>query len=255
MFFFLWDTIYALLWGCVCCKMKSQLLLSFWLSFKWSLQSEDSTQILLGISRHCIPYHIFIDLDFSKWYTCVLFLSESEWIAAPIVSQVAVVYTVGDQQTRSGFLFKGSYALHALLQVFELKCVLAVCVHNHTIMIKIHPVFFFLSTKIFTPFSYRADFRCLSVWHRTDGGPSHDCWLTEEFQHRLHWCLTSDPPGVNCHQLFQRRSRCRQEWLLSDRGVLLLDVITNIAVTIYSHHLSRWRRLRLVLKGICPRST
>ncbi len=41
--------------------LRSQLLLSFWLSFKWSLQSEDSTHLLFGISRHCIPYHIFIE--------------------------------------------------------------------------------------------------------------------------------------------------------------------------------------------------
>ncbi len=118
--------------------------------------------------------------------------------------------------------------------------------------VKIHPVFLFVISLNVFPFLKS---RCLSVWHHTDGGPSHDCWLTEEFQHRLHWCLTSDPPWVSCHQLFQRRSRCRQEWLLSDRGVLLLDVLMYIAVTIYSRHLSRWRRLRLVLKGICPRST
>ncbi len=30
-------------------------------------------------------------------------------------------------------------------KLFELKCVLAVCVHIHPIMIKIHPVFFVLS--------------------------------------------------------------------------------------------------------------
>ncbi len=46
-------------------------------------------------------------------------------------------------------------------------------------------------------------------------------WLTGVFQHRLHWCLTSDPSWVSCHQSFHRRSRCRQ-------------VIMNIAVVIYS---------------------
>ncbi len=30
-------------------------------------------------------------------------------------------------------------------KLFELKCVLAVCVHNHHIMKKIHRVFFFLN--------------------------------------------------------------------------------------------------------------
>ncbi len=79
-------------------------------------------------------------------------------------------------------------------------------------------------------------------------------WLTA-FEHRLHWCLTSDPPWVNCHQLFHRPSRCSQDWLLSDWGVLLLDVIMNTVVVIYSRHLSRWRVLPLVLKGKRPRST
>ncbi len=85
------------------------------------------------------------------------------------------------------------------------------CVHNHPIMIKIHPVFFFLSTKIFFPFSNEP----ISLWRHTGGGPSHNCWLTVSYQHRLHWWLTWDPPSVSCHQLFHRRSKCRQEWLLS----------------------------------------
>ncbi len=63
----------------------------------------------------------------------------------------------------------------------------------------------------------------------------------------------SDPLWVSCYQLFYRQSRCRQERLLSDWGVLLLDVM-NIAVVVYSHHLSRWRGLRLVLKGKRPLS-
>ncbi len=43
-------------------------------------------------------------------------------------------------------------------------------------MIKIHPVFFFILffLKIFTPFSNRADLRCLSVWCHTDEGRSHN---------------------------------------------------------------------------------
>ncbi len=144
----------------------------------------------------------------------------------------------------SHFSLKGSY--NATCQLFELKCVLAVCIHNNPIMIKIHPVFFFCNLVKCFP---------LSQAEPSDGGPSHDCWLTVAFQHRLHWCLTSDPPWVSCHQLFHRRSRCRQEWLLSYCGVLLLDVIMNIAIVIYSRHLSGWRGLRLVLKGMRPRST
>ncbi len=49
--------------------------------------------------------------------------------------------------------------------------------------------------------------------------------------------IPSDGPG------------CRQEWLLSVWGVLLLAVIMKIAVVIYSRHLNGWRGLRLVLKG------
>ncbi len=65
---------------------------------------------------------------------------------------------------------------------------------------------------------------------------------------------TQPPYNDKNKPLFRRRSRCRQECLLSDWGVLLLDVIMNTAVVIYSRHLSRWRRsgLLLFLKGMCP---
>ncbi len=64
---------------------------------------------------------------------------------------------------------------------------------------------------------------------------------------RSEWAVKSPP-------LFWLQSRSRQEWLLSDWGALLLDVIMNIAGVIYSQHLSRWRRrgLLLFLKGIPP---
>ncbi len=132
--------------------------------------------------------------------------------------------------------------------LFEHKCVLAVCVHNHPVMIKIHPVF--LSRKIISSFSYQA--RCLSVWRHTDPGPSHDCWLTLAFYLRpalselraVRRCFTA---GTDVDKMSPIK------WL-SDWGVLLLDVIMNIAVVIYSQHLSRWRRggLPLFLKGMCP---
>ncbi len=66
---------------------------------------------------------------------------------------------------------------------FELKCVLAVCVHNHPIMIKknLPSVFCFKSPKIITPFSDQAVLRFLAVWRHTDPGPSPDCWLTLVF--------------------------------------------------------------------------
>ncbi len=74
--------------------------------------------------------------------------------------------------------------------------------------------------------------------------PSHDCWLALAFHHP-EWAVISPP-------LLHRRTRSRQECLLSDWGFLLLDVIMNIAVVIYSRHLSRWRwsGLPLFLKGM-----
>ncbi len=99
-------------------------------------------------------------------------------------------------------------------KLFELMFVGSVCTH-YPIMIKIHCVYPFLKSSR------------LAMWRHTDGGPSHDCWLTS-------YHLTSDPPWVSCHQLFHHCSRCRQEWrlVLSDWGVLLLDIIMNIAVVI-----------------------
>ncbi len=34
----------------------------------------------------------------------------------------------------------------------------------------------------------------LTVWCHTDRGPSHDCWLTVAFQHRLHYVLPQTRP-------------------------------------------------------------
>ncbi len=65
--------------------------------------------------------------------------------------------------------------------VFEPKCVLAVCVHNHPIMIKIHLIlFFFISTnhKHFLRTS------CSQILGKVT---SHDCWRTLAFYHR-HRC-------------------------------------------------------------------
>ncbi len=109
--------------------------------------------------------------------------------------------------------------------LFEHKCVLAVCVHNHPIMIKNQAILSFLA-----------------VWHHTDQGRSHDSWLTwpSYLWPALSELWTVWPP------LFRWQGR-RQEWLLSNWGVLLLDVIMNIAVVIYSRNLSRWRRRGLKL--------
>ncbi len=51
------------------------------------------------------------------------------------------------------------------------------CVHNHPIMIKIHPVFFVILLNVF-PFLKSSR---MPMWRHTDGGPSHNCWLTVAF--------------------------------------------------------------------------
>ncbi len=108
------------------------------------------------------------------------------------------------------------------------------CVHIHPIMLKLHPVFFK------SPFSNQAVLRFLSEWW-SHSGRSHDSWLTRPsylrpalselraVRHCVDWCR-----GKQCLRL-------------SVRGVLLLDIIMNIAVIIYSQHLSRWRRRGLTL--------
>ncbi len=127
---------------------------------------------------------------------------------------------------------------NSLYKLFEHKCVLEVCVHIHPIIIKIHPVVFLKS-----PFSNQAVLRFLSEWRSSaQTAPTIIDWQDR---------LTLDPPWVNW-ELFivsspvQGKTRCLR---LSDWGVLLLDVIMNIAVIIYSWHLSRWRcsGLRLFL--------
>jgi len=49
-------------------------------------------------------------------------------------------------------------------KLFAHKCVLEVCVHIHPIMIKIHPVFFFIPV-LKSPSSNQAVLRFLSVSH------------------------------------------------------------------------------------------
>ncbi len=78
-----------------------------------------------------------------------------------------------------------------------------------------------------------------------DEGRSHGCWVTvPSYLRPVLSELSSVQPAS-----FHRQSRCRQEWLHRDWGVLLLDVIMNIAVVIYSRHLSRWRVDYFVCEG------
>ncbi len=130
-------------------------------------------------------------------------------------------------------------------KLFELKCLLAVCVHNHPIMIKIHPVFFFLNHNPFLRSSYSQILVSVTL-HRPSLLPRLLIDSGVLSQTRPEWAFISPP-------LFRHQSRCRQVCLLSNWGVLL-DVIMNIAVVIYSRYLRCWRRsgLLLFLKGMCP---
>ncbi len=60
-----------------------------------------------------------------------------------LIATLASVYCAASLPKLAQICFKGVIGcdMHFYKQ-FELKCVLAVCVHNHPIMIKIHPVFF-----------------------------------------------------------------------------------------------------------------
>ncbi len=108
-------------------------------------------------------------------------------------------------------------------------------------MIKIHPVFFLIPV-LKSPFSNQAVLKFLSEWHSSaQATPTIVDWQD---------CLTLDPPWESWELSaivstpVQGKTRCLR---LSDWGVLLLDVIMNIAVVIYSRHLSHWRRRGLTL--------
>ncbi len=125
--------------------------------------------------------------------------------------------------------------------LFEHSCVLAVCVHNHPIMIKIHPVFFFLSTKIITPFSNQTILNFLSVCRHADQGRSHGCWLTRPYYLRP---ALSEPISAIVSPPEQIKTR------MSPKRLRYFVVGFNDE-HIYSRHLSCWRRsgLHLVFEG------
>ncbi len=94
-------------------------------------------------------------------------------------------------------------------------------------------------------FSNQAILRFLAMWRHTDPGPSHDCGLTWPFYLRP---ALSELSSVRIVSMLERlQTRMAPKWC-----VLLLDVIMNIAVVIYSWHLIHWRRsgLCLFLKGM-----
>ncbi len=102
---------------------------------------------------------------------------------------------------------------------------------------------FFLNPYLKSPFWNQAILRFLSEWRSSvQTAPTIVDWQGH---------LSLDPPRVSCHQstivstLVHGKTWCLR---LSDWGVLLLDVIMNIAVVIYSQHLSRWRRRGLTFR-------
>ncbi len=109
-------------------------------------------------------------------------------------------------------LLKGSS--DAKFKLFEQKCVLEVCVHIHPIMIKVHPVFFFKSLFLKSPFSNQAVLRLLSEWRSSVQAPP----TIVDWQDRL----TLDPPWVSWElpaivsTLVQGKTRCLR---LSDWSV------------------------------------
>ncbi len=120
------------------------------------------------------------------------------------------------------------------LKGFEHKCVLEVCVHIHPIM------FFFFYPHLKSPFSNQAVLRFLSEWcSSVQAPPPHNIWLTWPSYLR---------PTLSEVRAVRLRCRGRQECL--DWGILLLDVIMNIAVVLYSWHLSRWRCRGITLLSI-----
>ncbi len=125
--------------------------------------------------------------------------------------------------------------------VWTKMCVWSVCTHP-SYNDKKSTQWFFKIPILKSPFSNQAVLRFLSEWRSSaQTAPTIVNWQV---------CLTLDPPWVICHPSIivstpvQGKTRCLR---LSDWGVLLLDVIMNIAVVINSRHLSSWKRRGLML--------
>ncbi len=120
---------------------------------------------------------------------------------------------------------------NSLFKLFEHKCVLEVCVHIDPIMIKIHPVFF-----LNPYFSNQAALRFLSEWRSSaQAAPTIVDWQD---------CLILDPPWAKWAVNSLPDSGAGEDKMSQIKRLrhLLLDVIMNKAIIIYSWHLSHWRR-------------
>ncbi len=134
---------------------------------------------------------------------------------------------------------------NSLYKLFEHKCVLEVCPHIHPIMIKIPPVFFFKIPILKSPFSNQVVLRFLSEWRSSaQATPTKVDWqdrLTLSYlrpglsELRAVNCPTDSGAGEDKMSPFEQL-RC-----------FVVDVVMNIAVVIYSQHLSRWRCRGLTL--------
>ncbi len=79
----------------------------------------------------------------------------------------------------------------------------------------------------------------LSVWCHTDGGPSHNSLIDSSVSAQTALVSYLRPALSELSSVVSLLSSCRQEWLLSYWGVLLLKVIMNIAVFIIPLTLTR----------------
>ncbi len=149
--------------------------------------------------------------------------------------------------------------LHALLQVVWAEmCVSSVCTQPPYNDKNPPSVVFYLVKSL--PLSQIEPISDACLCDVTQTGPSHDSLIDSSVSAQtglVSYLRPALSELSSVSSLFHRWSKCRQECLHSDWGILLLDVIINIAVVIYSRHLSRWRRsgLRLFVKGMQPRST
>ncbi len=120
-------------------------------------------------------------------------------------------------------------------------CFGSVCTHPSYNDENLPSVFFFLPI-LKSPFSNQAVLRFLSEWcNSVQAPPTIVDWQG---------CVTLAPPpewAESCLPPVQGKTRCLR---LSDWGVLLLDVIMNIAVVIYSRYLSRWKCRGLTLLSL-----
>ncbi len=127
---------------------------------------------------------------------------------------------------------------------FVWMCVGSVCTHpsyNYR-----NPPSVFLIPILKSPFSNQAVLRFLSQWHSSGQAAPTDSWLTRSSYLRPALSELRELSAIVSTPVQGKTRYIR----LSDWDALLLDVIMNIAVVIYSRHLSHWRRRGLTLLSL-----